>query len=76
MEGVSFLQSSPSKPTMVGEVCCHCHELLIAVKVWCFHSDFFFWLLFISLISFLFSVFSFLFFSGFFNTVFLAFQKI
>jgi hypothetical protein len=27
LEEVSLLQSSPCKPTMVVEVCCHCHEL-------------------------------------------------
>ncbi len=27
LQEVSLLQSSPCKPTMVVEVCCHCHEL-------------------------------------------------
>jgi hypothetical protein len=31
LEEVSLLQSRPCKPTMVVEVCCHCHELSIAV---------------------------------------------
>ncbi len=33
LKEVSFLQSSPYKPTMVVEVCCHRDELLTVVKV-------------------------------------------
>jgi hypothetical protein len=63
LEEVSLLQSSPCKPTMVAEVevCCRCHELSIVIKVCCLHQNFlsFFnliFLLFISLVSFLFSI--------------------
>jgi hypothetical protein len=62
-----WISCSPAlcKLTIVLEVCCHCHELSIVVKVYCLHWDFliFFWiflLLFITLISFLLSVFFFL----------------
>ncbi len=41
-ERVSLLESSPSKQTMVVDVYRHCCELLIVVKVWCFHTDFYF----------------------------------
>jgi hypothetical protein len=40
LEEVSLLQSSPYKPTMVVEVCCHRHELSIVVKVYCLQEDF------------------------------------
>jgi len=40
LEKVSLLQSSPCKPTMVIEVCCHCHELSITIMNCYFHWDF------------------------------------
>jgi len=62
LEEVTLLKSRPCKPTVVVEVCCHYHELSIAVKVCCFHQDFllnffFFSLLFIFLISYCFHFF-------------------
>jgi hypothetical protein len=46
-----WISCSPAfcKLTMVVEVCCHCHELSIVVKVYCLHWDFlilFFWFFF------------------------------
>ncbi len=40
LEEVSVLHTSPCKPMMVVEVCCHQHELSIAVKACCLHQDF------------------------------------
>jgi hypothetical protein len=40
LEEVTLLQSSPCKPTVVVELCCHCHELSIALKVLLFSSRF------------------------------------
>jgi len=37
LEEMSLLQSSPCKPTMVIEVCCHCHEFSNVVKVCCLY---------------------------------------
>ncbi len=35
LQEVSLSQSSPYKPTMVIEVCCHCQEFFVAIKVCC-----------------------------------------
>jgi hypothetical protein len=37
LKEASLLQSNPYKPTIVVEVCCHSHELSIAIKGCCFH---------------------------------------
>jgi hypothetical protein len=40
LEKVSLLQSSPCKPTMVIEVCCHRHEISTTIMICYFHWDF------------------------------------
>jgi hypothetical protein len=52
LEEVSLLYTSPCKPMMVVEVCCHQHELSIAVKACCLHQDFWGFNLFVLIFSF------------------------